>query len=189
MASRRRRSRRSWSRRLRRGLIRHTSIVLRCVLVFVMLAELWLLWPYPRHRAVDQRAAAGARHQSIAPGEPGEGLVAVAQASSAAAVKPRPVGEPAAVQYRLGQRLQQVTKTMPGIGMPEPAPVDPTVTESNLPAELSQPEQGVNAGNVSAVLAGKGPGSEPAAPPAAILARDGAAKEQATTAQHRGDGI
>ena len=48
MASRRRRSRRSWGYRVRRGLVRHRSIALRSALVIAVLAELWLLWPDPR---------------------------------------------------------------------------------------------------------------------------------------------
>src|SRR4029453_15839838 len=76
MASRRRRSRRSWGNRLRRELIPHRTSVFRSVLGVALLAAVWLLWPGPGHRVPDQRDAAGAGQQSVAGGELNDGLVA-----------------------------------------------------------------------------------------------------------------
>ena len=100
MASRRRRSRRSWSHRVRRGLVQHRSSVFRCALGVAVLAELWLLWPDPGTVRSISAAQQRARHQSVAAGEPSDGLVAVAQASVAVSAKRQLVGRAGVGQYR-----------------------------------------------------------------------------------------
>jgi polysaccharide deacetylase 2 family uncharacterized protein YibQ len=148
-----------------------------------VLAELWLLWPEPRHRVVEQRDAARAGDQSVAFGAPGDGLVPVAQASVALSAKRQLAGEPAVLQYRLEQRLRQVANTMPDIGMPDPAPLDPTVAATNPPAGPAPVKPPVGSADVSAGP----PGTNGAAAP--VAARVGAATLQAAIAQHREAGI
>ena len=182
MASRRRRSRRSWRYRVRRGLSRHRRIAVRSALAVALLAEVWLLWPEPDHPVVDQRGAAGAVDQPITGGEVNDGLVAAAEASVAVSGKRQLVGAPAVLQDRLKQRLRQVARTMPDIGMPDPGPIGPTAAERNPPAGLSRAQLAVGS-DVSAVLAGTVPGA-----PATAVVGAGAAAQQATTAQRQEDG-
>ncbi len=77
---------------------------------------------------------------------------------------------------------------MPDIGMPDPAPVGPTVTEGNPPAELAHANPGVAAENVSAVLQGRSQ-----AAPLHPLQRWSRKPERLwsslAAAQRRGDGI
>jgi hypothetical protein len=160
--------------------------VFRSGFAVAVLLELWLLWPAPGYHVHDPRGAAAAGHQSIAPGEPGDGLVAVAQASVAVSAKRQLPGESAAVQYRLKQRLRQVARTMPAIGMPDPAPGDTTSIAGNPPVELARAKLAVGSGDVSAALVGT---NGAAASTAEMVARPGAATEQAAIAQHQGTEI
>ena len=93
------------------------------------------------------------------------------------------VGAPAVLQDRLQQRLQQIARTMPEIGMPDPAPVGPIVTEGNPPAERAQPELAVDS-DVSVVLAGERANG----PAATAVAHPPAATAQALIAQRQEDG-
>jgi polysaccharide deacetylase 2 family uncharacterized protein YibQ len=187
MASRRRRSRRSWGHRLRRELIQHRTSAFRSVLGVALLAAVWLLWPEPDHRVPDQRDAAGAGQQSVAGGELNDGLVAAAQASVALSAKRQLAGEHAGLRYRLKQRLQQVARTMPDIGTPDSVPANPTAAEGIPPPEHVHARLPLVSENVSAGLAVKGP-SDAATPVPALVARAGAAAGQATTAQGQEDG-
>src|SRR5918996_5519042 len=176
MASRRRRRRRSWSHRLHRGLIEHRTSALRAALGAALLAGVWLLWPEPGHLVLDQPSKGSADQLPLADVGQSDGLVAAAQASVAISAKRQLAGEAGAVQYRLRQRLRQVAKTMPDIGMPHQPSVDRTMTEGNTPAAHLQPEE-----SVSAALESDETSSEAApadmVPEAAVIGRVAAAVE------------
>jgi uncharacterized protein len=186
MASRRRRSRRSWSHRLQRWGIQHRDSGIRAALGLGLLAGVWLLWPEPGYRAVDQQSETPADQQSRADMGLSDGLVAAAQASVAVSSKRQLAGEAAAVQHRLKQRLRQVAKTMPDIGIPHQPSVDRT-TERNTPAghlPTVQPETPAAAGSAGAALAEQESRHQRAAPaplPAAVARAGPAAARQAAT--------
>ena len=193
MASRRRRSRRSWSHRLHSRLIQHKDSGVRAALGAALLLGVWLLWPDPGHRALDQRGQ-GSTDRAAADARLSDGLVAAAQASVDVSAKRQLAGEAGAVQYRLKQRLRQVAKTMPEIAMPHQPSVDRTI-EGNTPAAHLQavpPDVAAAADNASAALAGSDAPAELAAPdllPAraaphplpTVVARAGPAAEPATS--------
>jgi uncharacterized protein len=183
MASRRRRSRRSWGYRVRRGLIQHRTSTFRSALGVALLTGVWLLWPDPYDHALDQRGAAGPRQQSVAGGELSDGLVPAAQASVAASAKRQLAGERAVVQYRLKQRLRQVARTMPEIGIPHLTPVGPTTAARDPAVELAHAKLAIGSGDLSAMPAGP---NGAAAPAAAGTSRPGAAAAQRTTTQGPG---
>src|ERR687898_2891612 len=133
MASRRRRSRRSWSDRLHSRLIQHRDSGVRAALGAALLVGVWLLWPDPGYRALDQSSQGSTDHQPAADVSLRDGLVAAAQASIDVSAKRQLAGEAGAVQERLKQRLRQVARTMPEIPMPHQPSVDRT-TEGNTPA-------------------------------------------------------
>jgi hypothetical protein len=124
----------------------------------VLLCGVWLLWPGPAHRGLDQPSAGGPDRQSVAKADVSHGLVAAAQAGVAISAKRQLVGEAAVVQHRLKQRLEQVAKTMPDIGMPDRAGERPTPTAATVPAEPLAYVAATAAGSVA--LAGKEPPDE-----------------------------
>ena len=187
MASRRRRSRRSWSHRLHGGLIEHRTSALRAVLGAALLTGVWL-WPEPGYHALDQRSRGSTDHQSAADASLSDGLVAAAQASIDVSAKRQLAGEAGAVQERLKQRLRQVARTMPEIPMPHQPSVDRT-TEGNTPAaplQPVQPEVAAAADSASVALARRGAPAGPPAPHplrnAMMVAPAGSAEEPATSA-------
>ena len=124
----------------------------------VLLGGVWLLWPEPAHRGLDQPSAGGPDRRSIAQGDVSDGLVAAAQAGVAISAKRQLVGEAAVVQHRLKQRLEQVAKTMPDIGMPDRGGAGSTLKSATVPAEPLASVAATAAGSVA--LAGKEPPGE-----------------------------
>jgi hypothetical protein len=136
MASRRRRRRRSWSSRLQSRLIQHRTSGVRFALGVCLLAGLWSLWPEPGYRTVDQLSLRGAEQQFRAGTALRDGLVGAAQASVAVSAKQQLAGDAAALQWRLRQRLRQVARTMPPIGIPQQLPANEQPKVAAVPGDL-----------------------------------------------------
>jgi polysaccharide deacetylase 2 family uncharacterized protein YibQ len=153
--------RRRWSHRLRYWLLEHKDSGVRAALGAALLAAVWLLWPGPGHDGSSERSAGRAERQAVADGEPSDGLVAAAQASVAVSAKRQLVGEAAVVRARLEQRLRQVARTMPDIGMPDQAEADPTRSAAKPATGLLQSAV-TAAPDKTGALAGKGPSGESA---------------------------
>jgi polysaccharide deacetylase 2 family uncharacterized protein YibQ len=109
-----------------------------------LLAVVWLLWPEPGYHALDQHRVRSADQKPVAEGSVSDGLVGAAQASVAVSAKRQLVGEAVVVQYRLRERLRQVARAMPDIGIPRRPLVDRTGTV-NAPPESVQPERAASA--------------------------------------------
>ena len=188
MASRRRRSRRSWSHRLRRGLIRHRSIALRCALVIAVLAE----------RMAAVAGSRTVRSISAAQQPPATSRSRVASPATAWSPWPRRASRSRPSDSSSASRLCSRTVSSRGCSRsPRRCRTSACLTRRRLARRLPRATRRPNlrtpswrsrAENVSAVLSGKEP-SGAAAPAAAMVARAGAATEQSATAQRRGDGI
>lgn len=188
MATRRGRSRRSWtSSRLQRRLLEHRASIVRALSGAALLAGFWLLWPGPPD-VLDSRAA---RDQNVGE-ETGTGasgsMTAAAPGSIAVSAKRQLAGEVAAARYHLDKRLRQVASAMPVIGTPEPttpaltedaaAPVGVKTAPHLRDDSPSGPERPGMTGNWPPALGAE----SPVVTPAAVIAPDG--KTAPTTVAH-----
>jgi uncharacterized protein len=137
-----------------------------------LLTVVWLLWPGPRYHAIDQHRGRSAEPKPVAEGSVSDGLVGAAQASVAASAKRQLVGEAVVVQYRLRERLRQVARAMPDIGIPQEPPVDGTGAV-NAPPESLPPE-----GAASAALESDQAAPGDAGPDMAVIGREATAVER-----------
>jgi uncharacterized protein len=137
-----------------------------------LLTVVWLLWPDPRYHAIDQHRGRSAEPKPVAEGSVSDGLVGAAQASVAASAKRQLVGEAVVVQYRLRERLRQVARAMPDIGIPQEPPVDGTGAV-NAPPESLPPE-----GAASAALESDQAAPGDAGPDMAMIGREATAVER-----------
>jgi polysaccharide deacetylase 2 family uncharacterized protein YibQ len=118
--------------------------VQRAMLATALLAGFWLLWPEPGYHAIDQHRVRSAVPKPVADDSVSDGLVGAAQASVAGSAKRQLAGEAVVVQYRLRERLRQVAKAMPEIGIPRQPPVEGMGTV-NAPPEPPGPELSTSA--------------------------------------------
>jgi uncharacterized protein len=114
------------------------------MLATALLAGFWLLWPEPGYHAIDQHRVRSAVPKPVADDSVSDGLVGAAQASVAGSAKRQLAGEAVVVQYRLRERLRQVAKAMPEIGIPRQPPVEGMGTV-NAPPEPPGPELSTSA--------------------------------------------
>ena len=157
MATRRRRSRRSrgLAARLRRYLIEHRFQAAQGLLGAVALsAGAWLLWPAPPtgvadHRSTWQRSLQLAEHDFNGRNEAfRDGLVAVAEASRAVSARGQvAAGTARADRHGASERLAQIARTMPAIGVPETGPATAKAVDVvlDLPALKVAPQREVGA--------------------------------------------
>jgi uncharacterized protein len=137
-----------------------------------LLTVVWLLWPEPGYHTIDQHRGRSAEPKPVAEGSVSDGLVGAAQASVAASAKRQLVGEAVVVQYRLRERLRQVARAMPDIGIPQEPPVD-GMGAVNAPPESLPPE-----GAASAALESDQAAPGDAGPDLAVIGREATAVER-----------
>jgi len=153
MASRRRRSSKSWSVRLRRVLIEHRfNAAEGLVGVLALVLGLWLLWPAPDDAAVDhrgrwQQSLAEARQSTIIEADPTRGgaPIAVAKASVSVSAKREVAGLFGAPEGSLRRpRLARIADSViPEIAAAEAAREDELriarLPDARLPEPVTRP--------------------------------------------------